>query len=65
MARPFVLEIAESIEFLERSLKRAKSGARKERLQMLWWIKTGQIRYRQEISRRLSRSPATPTRWLA
>ncbi|NJL85502.1 MAG: hypothetical protein HC886_05260 [Leptolyngbyaceae cyanobacterium SM1_1_3] len=39
MARPFVLEIAESIEFLERSLKQAKSGARKERLQMLWWIK--------------------------
>lgn len=65
MARPFVLEIVESAEFLEKSLKQAKSGARKERLQMLWWIKTEQIRYRQEISDRLSRSPATLTRWLS
>jgi transposase len=64
MSRPFVLEIAESAEFLEKSLKQSKSGAHKERLQMLWWVKTGQIRYRQELSQRLSRSPATLTRWL-
>jgi hypothetical protein len=49
MARPFVLEIVESQEFLEKSLKHAKTAARKERLQMLWWIKTQQIRYRKEI----------------
>lgn len=65
MARPFVLDIAETAEYLETSLKQAKSGARKERLQMLWWIKTGQINQRQELSQRLSRSPATITRWLA
>jgi hypothetical protein len=34
MARPFVLEIVESQEFLEKSLKHAKTAARKERLQM-------------------------------
>ncbi|MFH7242880.1 MAG: helix-turn-helix domain-containing protein [Spirulina sp.] len=64
MARPFVLEIAESETFLEKSLKQAKTGFRKERLQMLWWIKTKQIRYRQEIGERLGRSPATISRWL-
>ena len=65
MARPFVLEITETADYLEKNLKQAKSGARKERLQMLWWIKTGQISQRQELNRRLSRSPATLTRWLA
>jgi len=65
MARPFVIEISESETFLEKSLKRAKMGFRKERLQMLWWIKTGQINYRQEIGERLGRSPATITRWLS
>lgn len=64
MVRPFVIEILEPEAFLEKSLKQAKTGFRKERLQMLWWIKSGQIRYRQEISERLGRSPATITRWL-
>ncbi|MEY3296953.1 MAG: hypothetical protein RLZZ597_213 [Cyanobacteriota bacterium] len=40
IARPFVIEIAEGDTFLEKSLKQAKTGFRKERLQMLWWIKT-------------------------
>jgi transposase len=65
MARPFVIEIAESETFLEKSVKQAKTGFRKERLQMLWWIKTNQIRYRQEIGERLGRSPATISRWLS
>jgi transposase len=65
MARPFVIEIAESEAFLEKSVKQAKTGLRKERLQMLWWIKTRQIRYRQEIGERLGRSPATISRWLS
>ncbi len=65
MARPFVIDIAESEAFLEKSLKQAKTGFRKERLQMLWWIKTKQIRYRQEIGERLGRSPATISRWLS
>lgn len=65
MVRPFVIDIAESETFLEKSLKQAKTGFRKERLQMLWWIKTKQIRYRQEIGERLGRSPATISRWLS
>jgi hypothetical protein len=36
MARQLVLEISETAEYLEKSLKQAKSGSQKERLQMLW-----------------------------
>lgn len=64
MARRLVLEIQETAEYLEKSLKQAKTGSQKERLQMLWWLKTGQVRQHQELSDRLGRSPATITRWL-
>ena len=64
MARRLVLEIAESAEYLEKSLKQAKSAAQKERLQMLWWLKTGQVTQHQQLSQRLGRSPASITRWL-
>ena len=65
MARPFVLEISETAEYLENSLKQAQRGNHKERLLMLWWVKTGQVSQRQELHERLDRSPATVTRWLA
>ncbi len=65
MARPFVLEISETADYLEKTLKQAKSGPQKERLLMLWWIKTGQVSQRQDLNQRLGRSPATLTRWLA
>lgn len=64
MARRLVLEIQETAEYLEKSLKQAKTGSQKERLQMLWWLKTGQVTQHQELSDRLGRSPATITRWL-
>ncbi|NEQ24532.1 MAG: hypothetical protein F6K28_36585 [Microcoleus sp. SIO2G3] len=64
MARRLVLEIAQSVEYLEKSLKQAKSAAQKERLQMLWWLKTGQVSQHQHLSERLGRSPASMTRWL-
>jgi transposase len=65
MARPFVLDIAESVDYLEKTLKQAKSGAQKEKLLMLWWVKTEQVSQRQELHQRLGRSAATLTRWLA
>ena len=64
MARRLVLEIAESAEYLEKSLKQAKNVVQKERLQMLWWLKTGQVTQHQQLSERLGRSPASITRWL-
>jgi transposase len=65
MARRLKLEISETAEYLEKSLKRAKSAPQKERLQMLWWLKTGQVSQHQELSQRLGRSPACITRWLS
>lgn len=65
MARQLVLEIQETADYLEKSLKQAKSGSQKERLQLLWWLKTGQVTQHQELSERIGRSPATITRWLS
>ncbi len=64
MARRLKLEITETAAYLEKSLKQAKSGTCKERLQMLWWLKTGQVNEHQELSRRLGRGHSTITRWL-
>lgn len=36
----------------------------KERLQMLYWLKTGQVTSRRAIAERLGRDEATITRWL-
>lgn len=65
MARRLKLEIAETAQYLEKSLKQAKSASQKERMQMLWWLKTGQVHEHQELSKRLGRSPASITRWLS
>jgi transposase len=65
MAGRLKIEITESAEYLEKSLKQARSGSQKERLQMLWWLKSGQVSEHQELSHRLGRAPATITRWLA
>jgi transposase len=64
MARQLKLEIGESAEYLEKRLKKAKNPSHKERLQMLWWLKTGQVRQHNELSRLLGRSPASISRWL-
>lgn len=64
MARPFNLEVHESAEYLSKSLKNARTAFEKERLQMLWWIKTEQVTQHQELSRRLGTDGSTVTRWL-
>lgn len=58
------LEITESVEYLEKSMKRAQRASQKERLQALWWVKSGQVTEHQELSRRLGRNPSTISRWL-
>lgn len=64
MARPFHLEIPESLEYLENSLHKAQSVNHKEKLQMLVWLKRGQVTQHQQIAQRLDRNPSTITRWL-
>lgn len=65
MARSLKIEIHESAEYLEKSLRHACSASQKERLQMLWWLKSGQVNQHQELGHRLGRDGSTISRWLA
>lgn len=64
MPRQLDIEIKESIEQLECQLKTVRTASQKERLQMLWWLKTGQVTEHQQLAERLGRDPSTVTRWL-
>ena len=64
MGRTLQVEIKESQEKLEKAVKYAVEASSKERLQMLYWLKSGQLTSRSEIAQRLGRSGATITRWL-
>lgn len=64
MARPLRIVIEESAEALEKQLKHARTSNQKERLQMLWWLKTEQVTQHQQLATRLGRDPSTITRWL-
>lgn len=64
MSRPFKIEIIESEEELKRRLQTARLADQKEKLQMLWWLKSGQVTEQQEIGKRLGRDTSTITRWL-
>ena len=64
MIRPFKIEITESEEELKKRLQRASLGNQKEKLIMLWWLKSGQVKEQQEIGKRLARDTSTVTRWL-
>ncbi|ASC71705.1 hypothetical protein XM38_026590 [Halomicronema hongdechloris C2206] len=64
MGRPLKIAIAESEDRLKKSLQGARTASQKERLQMLYWLKSGQIDRRDELARRLGRDNATVTRWL-
>jgi len=64
MTRLLQIEISESIEELEKALKYATSGSTKERLQMLYLLKSSQVSSRQVLAKLLGRDKATITRWL-
>lgn len=64
MSRPFKIEIVESEKELKKRLQAARLGNQKEKLQMLWWLKSGQINQQLEIGKRLGRDTSTVTRWL-
>ncbi|AFY41071.1 helix-turn-helix domain-containing protein [Nostoc sp. PCC 7107] len=64
MSRPFKIEIAESEAELKKRLQTANVGNQKEKLMMLWWIKSGQVHEQQEIGKRLALDTSTVTRWL-
>lgn len=44
MSRPFKIVITESEEELKKRLQAARVGSQKEKLLLLWWLKSGQDR---------------------
>jgi len=64
MPRSLKIEIKESTQQLEKQVKTARTAGQKERLQMLWWLKSGQVRQHQQLAERLGRDSSTVTRWL-
>ncbi len=49
MGRSVQIEIIESEQELEKALKYATCASAKERLQMLYWLKSGQVSTRQAL----------------
>jgi putative transposase len=64
MANHFKVEIRESLDTLKHLLKSQTSAQGKERLQMLYWLKSGQLTTRQDLAHRLDRDESTIYRWL-
>ncbi len=65
MSRPLQITIDETVSELEKLLKfNNMTACKKERLQMLYWLKIGKVKTRQEVAELLHRSEATITRWL-
>ena len=64
MGNHFQVEVRESSQELQHRLTHAVTASSKERLQMLYWLKTGAIATRQELAKRLGRNESTIYRWL-
>ncbi len=64
IGRPFKVTVTESLEQLEKAVRQARTASQKERLNMLVWIKRGDVSSRAELAERSSRDKATITRWI-
>jgi hypothetical protein len=64
MCRVFKLDIVESPETLETLLKHEKDVRRRERLQLLYWYKTGPAKTRQALGKLLKRSQFAIGQWI-
>lgn len=63
MCRVFKLEVLESSEELEALLRQEKDVRKRERLQFLYWYKTGQATTRQALGNLLHRSQIAIGQW--
>jgi hypothetical protein len=64
MCRVFKFEVIESLETLETLLKQEKDVRKRERLQFLYWYKTGQAKTRQALGKLVNRSQFAIGQWL-
>ena len=63
MCRVFRLDILESLETLQSLLKKEKDVRKRERLQFLYWCKTGQGKTRKALGELLNRSQFAIGQW--
>lgn len=64
MSRVFKIEVLESREELEILLKQEKEVRKRERLQFLFWYKTGQAITRKALGKLLHRSQFAIGQWI-
>lgn len=64
MANHFEVDVNESRAELAHRLQRASTASSRERLQMLYWIKTNAIATRQALAKQLGRNESTVYRWV-
>jgi transposase len=64
MANQFKVAVEETTEELQHRQRRATTAHTKERLQMLYSIKTGAVSTRSELAQRIQRDESTIYRWL-
>ncbi|MDG4594125.1 MAG: helix-turn-helix domain-containing protein [Candidatus Contendobacter sp.] len=64
MSRPLHIEIHESAEELRRIMNEQTRAKFRERLQILYWIKTGFCNSLQELADHLGRSKSVIVKWL-
>ena len=64
MCRVFKFEVLELPETLEVLLKQEKDVRRRERLQFLYWYKTGQVKTRKALGKLLKRSQFAIGQWI-
>ena len=64
MCRVFKFEVLESLETLETLLKQEKDVRKRERLQFLYWYKTGQAKTRQALGKLVNRSQFAIGQWI-
>jgi len=59
------IEIEEPLEKLKQLLSEQKTGKSKERLQVLYWLKSGQSQNVDELAARTGHHRTTVSRWLS
>lgn len=64
MGNDFKVEV-ETYEELQHRLQRAVTASSKERLSMLYWLKSGSASTRKQLAQQLGRNEATVYRWLS
>jgi transposase len=64
MAGVLKITISESTKDLKQLLHQQSSARLKERLQALYWLRSGKVKTRQNLARVLARGESTVYRWL-